>query len=138
MQYVGVYLFLISILPFLDTHAVYGDTGAWCWIKNDYYGWRFIQFYGILWAAIGYNSYVYYKVYEKLKASSNKENEMVSRIKFYPLVLVCCWTFATIDTIAEIFTTTPLWLQGLHIFLATSQGLGNAIYGLTEKVKNRP
>jgi hypothetical protein len=124
-----------TLLP-LTTQA-YGDTGGWCWLQSGT-GWRYVQFYIVLWAAVAYNTYVYVSVYKKLSLAAGKSNKMINRIKFYPLVLVVCWTFATIDTLVETFTGGAfiLWLQGLHIFFSTSQGAANAIvYGLTPAVQ---
>ena len=59
-------------------------------------------------------------------------------MQLYPLILIFCWFWATINRIHGIFESkSPFWLQALHIFFGNLQGLLNAfVYGFTDKVKS--
>eukprot|EP01006_Ploeotia_vitrea_P026309 TRINITY_DN59281_c0_g1_i1.p2 TRINITY_DN59281_c0_g1~~TRINITY_DN59281_c0_g1_i1.p2 ORF type:complete len:284 (-),score=133.68 TRINITY_DN59281_c0_g1_i1:48-899(-) len=144
---------VLTILPF--TTDSYGRAGAWCWISTERGGdaaagtaWRFIQFYLPLWACIGYNSWVYFHVSKKLVVlrqsipesggdANARSYQMLERVKFYPLVLVLCYLFGTINRIYQIFGNPVFWLAVLHTLGASSQGIGNSIvYGLTPAVRS--
>ena len=99
---------------------------------------RFFEFYIPLWAAIAMNFILYYKSSNFIKKlNASKDVSVLKRLQLYPLILVFCWFWGTINRIYSIFyKTPPIWLQGLHIFFGNLQGIINAIiYGLTGKVK---
>lgn len=131
---------ITTVIPlFTDS---YGDTGGWCWILPEptiNFAWRIVCFYLLLWAVVIYNSVVYYKVYKHFVSRSGEGvNPMISKIKYYPLVLVICFFFDSINAFYEIFTGSDflLWLQALQVFFASSTGLANAmVYGLTPAVR---
>jgi len=134
----------VTFLPFI-THS-YGDTGGWCWITNNDLAstlWRFFQFYIVLWIVITYCAWVYFQVYRKLTNSLTDQRtvpKQVSHIRFYPLVLVICWIWGTINTVYTSFhEDSPglLWMNALHIFFASALGAVNAfVYGLTPIVQH--
>jgi hypothetical protein len=131
---------LFTILP--GTTKSYGDTGGWCWIINTRdvdIAWRFVTFYIPLWIVIVFNAYVYAAVYYKLKMNSGDNEDVVARIKYYPLVLVCCWFWASINRLYEVISgTSVFWLAALHILFASSMGFWNAlVYGFTPIVRQR-
>jgi len=143
---------VLTLLPF--STGSYGDSGGWCWItvktkgtnsdvvqQNWGTAWRFIQFYIPLWLIIGYNSYVYFSIYKRLRAALTSGStvassyRMLARVQYYPLVLTICYFWATINRINEIFGPSIYWLTVLHILGAASQGFWNSIvYGLTPNV----
>jgi hypothetical protein len=139
---------LMTILPL--TTGSFGDTGGWCWIKSDTdtaVAWRFICFYILLWVAFGYNLFVYFKIDQLLKgiqqeqkkqgtAQTKRARTMMDQTKFYPLVLVVCYSFATINRLVETISgSSYLWLSGLHVFFTGLRPLLNAIViGLTPGV----
>eukprot|EP00457_Paulinella_chromatophora_P007114 gb/GEZN01007134.1/.p1 GENE.gb/GEZN01007134.1/~~gb/GEZN01007134.1/.p1 ORF type:complete len:388 (+),score=69.85 gb/GEZN01007134.1/:128-1291(+) len=137
------YPLVMTLLPF--TTMSYGDTGGWCWLTNHEpvdKAWRYLQFYLLLWVVIIYNLYVYVKVYYKMKniAESGGANmsEQAARVRLYPLVLVVCWFWGTINTLYKTFTSGDglLWLNGLAIFFAASMPLVNAtVYGFTPIIR---
>lgn len=134
---------VVTLLPF--TTDGYGDTGGWCWIKTDNSidrAWRYIQLYLPLWFIIVYNMYVYVSVYQKMSALSNSAGtnmtKEAARVRFYPLVLVICMFWATINTLYKTFNNGDglLWMNALAIFFASSIGWVNAlVYGLTPIIR---
>eukprot|EP00457_Paulinella_chromatophora_P007706 gb/GEZN01007730.1/.p1 GENE.gb/GEZN01007730.1/~~gb/GEZN01007730.1/.p1 ORF type:complete len:335 (-),score=26.99 gb/GEZN01007730.1/:504-1379(-) len=134
----------LTLLPF--TTLSYGDTGSWCYIKNGKTGniWRFITFYIPIWIMIGYVSFVYFKVWRKLNEESAEEEttdraRMVNRLKYYPAVLVVCYTFGTVNRIYNVFhPKQPIFgLQVLHLVGARSRGFLNAmVYGFNPLVRH--
>lgn len=124
------------------TQQAYGNTVGWCWIKNekDVYHWRLIQFYIPLWIAVFYCMFVYIKVFFRLKESRDAgSSRLMTRIMYYPLVLVVCFGPATIHRLFEFFTQkTSFTLAMFHAVFSSVFGLSNAIvYGLTPVVRER-
>jgi hypothetical protein len=137
---------ILTLLPL--TSGSYGDTGGWCGIIYSDWGiaWRYISFYILCWLVVGYNTYVYFCVWRRVREDARNghnaegQDKLLRRIKFYPLVLVLCWAFATIDIVYITLSGGDfvLWLQGLHIFFSTVQGFFNAcVYGMTPTVRNK-
>jgi len=141
---------VLTMLP-LTTDS-YGDTGGWCWILGDSAAdkaWRFIQFYIPLWICVVYSSYVYIQVVRKFHAlaaaslaaggPSEDKSHNVRAMKFYPLVMVICYFWATVNRLYQTFGGGfVLWLNGIHVFFSSSQGLGNFIvYVNTAQVQSR-
>jgi len=120
----------------------YGDSGGWCWIKDDTdiaVAWRFITFYIPLWLAMCYCAWVYWGVRQKVSHNlSTQRGSMKDRIKYYPLVLVICWFWASVNRIEQIFGPSQFWLFCLHVFFSSLQGAFNAfVYGLTKDIRTR-
>jgi hypothetical protein len=142
---------ILTVLPaFFDA---YGDTGGWCWITRQNTGWRMVQFYIPLWLVVGYCTYVYINVYRRLKESRDVGSaKLMTRIMYYPLVLVVCFLPASINRVVEVFLMPQLNSDNpsqrlntyifimtlLHVFFTSLFGVSNAIvYGLTPVVRER-
>jgi len=133
---------LMTGIPIMTNQ--YGRSGNWCWIKNDpnnKFGegaMRFFQFYLPLWVAIGYNTYSYLEVIKCLKAYSGNsmETRFIGRLKYYPLILVFCWTLPTLNRIYTLFYDENPTFNVIHTSFAGLQGFLNAIvYGCTASVR---
>ena len=89
-----------------------------------------LQFYIPLWISISYNMWVYYHVYDKMRDMlSGQMGRDMFRIRLYPLVLVICYFFGTVNTIQSAISGQlgPMWLNGCHIFFASAMGFVNAL-----------
>lgn len=158
---------LFVLLPFttasrMPTGYAYSNTfegwsdsydGAWCWIADgDSEGvgtsWRFLTFYVPLWLAMFYNLWSYNKVIKTLKITLKNQTQVqdadhrvklkiVRRLRWYPALLVVCWTFATINRVQNAVRGRPLFtLYILHVMFSSAQGLCNSVvYGLNKGVQ---
>eukprot|EP00462_Mataza_sp_D1_P018222 CAMPEP_0175143112 /NCGR_PEP_ID=MMETSP0087-20121206/13232_1 /TAXON_ID=136419 /ORGANISM="Unknown Unknown, Strain D1" /LENGTH=293 /DNA_ID=CAMNT_0016427107 /DNA_START=14 /DNA_END=895 /DNA_ORIENTATION=+ len=133
---------VLTLLPlFTDS---YGDTGGWCWIKGNqskHVAWRFFQLYIWLWLGVGYNIYVFLNIHKKIRViAGNMQGsgaKMANRLKLYPVVLIVCHLFGTINAIYEAVHGGKMVyeLNLLAVIFGTSMGLFNAlVYGLTPEV----
>mmetsp|Transcript_2024 Transcript_2024/g.1854 ORF Transcript_2024/g.1854 Transcript_2024/m.1854 type:complete len:85 (+) Transcript_2024:605-859(+) len=77
---------------------------------------RFIQFYIPLWLVLIFNIYSYRKVMKFMKqyVSTHLEVRFIQRLKYYPLVLLLCWSFGTVNRIYNIFGEENKVLSFLH------------------------
>ena len=69
-----------------------------------------------------------------------RQNNTLQRMKFYPMILILCYLFATIRRVIDWATEdqTPYYWAMLHTFFAAIPGFLNAIvYGLTKDVKHK-
>ena len=69
-----------------------------------------------------------------------RQNNTLQRMKFYPMVLILCYLFATIRRILDWATEdqTPFYWAMLHTFFAAIPGFLNAVvYGFTKDVKRK-
>lgn len=102
---------------------------------------EFFYFYFILWIGFIYNSITIYLVIKSLKnvGITSEEQSWVFKLRFYPLILIICWGWASIQFISELISwnnKNRMWLLFLHVFFSSLQGLFNAIlYGLNGSVK---
>jgi len=134
---------LMTAIPMLTDQ--FGSAGGWCWIKADPNNkaaagaMRFLEFYLPLWGAIGFNLYSYLQVISYIKrfaGGNNLEIRFVNRLKYYPFVLVVCWTFASINRVYTLFFDEIPILNILHIAFGGLQGFLNAmVYGCTISVR---
>jgi hypothetical protein len=70
------------------------------------------------------------------RAGSEGTNARLLRVQYYPMVLVACYLFATVNRIYEAAGGTSFALTLLHTIGASSQGtLNAAVYGLTPQVR---
>ena len=131
--------FLMIFLP--ESTSSYGNSGWFCWIKGN--GavdtmWRFLVFYCWLWVGIIYIVWVYYKIrlqfanmlQEQLDIEEQKQ--MMDRIKYYPVTLIVCYFFASINRIYIISNpNNPNYtLTALHVLGVSLKGVFNSfIYG---------
>ena len=97
--------------------------------------------------AICFNLYVYYLIYSGLAPIFRAAHDdtakgmlrMIERLKYYPLILIVCWIFATINRIYDsVHPNNPiLALILLQTIFQSLQGILNAlVYGLTPSVRN--
>lgn len=138
---------ICAFLPLFTSS--YTNTGGWCWISNTQtvgQVWRWLLFYGPLWSCVGYNAYCYYLTEKAMKNMfSNQGTEMptkykalIKRLKLYPLILVVCWTWATINRLQNAFSpdNPVFWLYVLQSLFRSLQGLLNCVaYGLQPNVR---
>ena len=142
--------FTVSIIPWIgiDFNNAFEPLGEWCWIgkKNStektlrwtsYYMWLLFVFLSV---CILY-TLMYIKI-RQIDFQSKKEsrsNQMFDRIKWYPMVLIICFTVAVIRRLLETISNDiniPFVIVFFHVFLSSLYGFGNAIvYGLTPRVK---
>jgi hypothetical protein len=141
---------LMTFLPF--STGSYGDLYGQCWIEIDHAGgvaWAVLQFYIPLWLTVIFNCYCFYLAYKELRvliegAGNMPEEERqlklsnVRRLKYYPLVLVICWIFASINAVYMLANPNSPSV-GLIIMdqgMGSMQGFLNAVvYGLNPTVK---
>ena len=138
---------LTCVLP-LSTGS-FANTGAWCWIDQSDVGtvWRFALFYVPLWSAIIFNGYTYWLVIDSMKELFKTQNSeipskyraLINRLKLYPIILVGCWFFGTINRFQQaVAPNSPqYWLFVLQVCGSHLQGLLNAVaYGLNPSVRD--
>lgn len=131
--------FVSSILPFFSNS--YGDADGWCWISK--YGdhsptwgtfWRMICFYIPLWVTIVFIIVVYRKTLRVLDRTA----ENFKRMRWYPLVLIVIYFFATLDRVWQLFADANYELCVFRVFFASLAGFFNAlIYGWTPAVQDK-
>eukprot|EP00457_Paulinella_chromatophora_P011948 gb/GEZN01012117.1/.p1 GENE.gb/GEZN01012117.1/~~gb/GEZN01012117.1/.p1 ORF type:complete len:313 (+),score=19.80 gb/GEZN01012117.1/:28-966(+) len=124
----------------------YGDAQGWCWVtdnRNVDITIRFLCFYAWVWMAFLYSLFVFYKVYLKMQEderegeSASERNRVVKRLKYYPLALVICWFWGSVNRVYQLFGPPLLWLTGLHVWFASLLGAVNAaIYGFNPAVRS--
>lgn len=139
---------ILGLLP-LSNNA-YGPSGAWCWIRTNkgFEYWQFIQFYGPLWIAIIFNTFVYVRTWRLLRRiyETNSGNDetyqrlkgVMQRLQMYPFILLIVWVFASINRLYEAFSDGKqiFALYLLQRAFSSSQGLLNAIaYGVSNGVR---
>eukprot|EP00898_Chlorokybus_atmophyticus_P001697 jgi/Chlat1/2528/Chrsp175S02383 len=146
---------LLTVGPQIGDY--YGDAGIFCWIRNDTAAekvTRMLVFYVPLWAAVVYNGVVYYKVSRALRetamavsaqvgtlgerAQREQELRLAKTLKFYPLILIVCYSFPTANRIQQFAAprSPVFWLYCLHALFASLQGLLNCLaYGFNVTVR---
>jgi len=136
---------LFASIPLYTSN--YGDTGPWCWItvannnvEYDYakrawgIAWRIIPFYLPLWSSVGYNIYKYFKVRKQITQMAKSGvisrllNFMVFRMKYYPIILIVCYSWDTINRIYEMFFPTVFWMATAMTVTVTNHGFINAVW----------
>lgn len=138
-----MHLAFVSFSHFRCTCRVFADTRSF----DSGTAWRFFIFYIPLWIVVAFNLYVYWLIYNGLApllqgpsdASTKGMLRVVDRLKYYPMILIVCWTFATINRIYDsIHPRNPsLGLIMMQTIFQTLQGFFNAmVYGLTPSVRN--
>ncbi len=144
--------FLTSMIPlFTDSYV---NTGFWCWFDastTEGTVLRFLFFYFPLWSAIIFNAWTYYvtittmknilmtqETSDKSSDIPNKYKKLIARLKLYPLVLVICWFWGTINRLQNAISPShpQFWLFLLQVLGSHSQGWMNAVvYGLNPGVR---
>lgn len=150
-------------LAYSNTFEGWSDShdGAWCWIADDDSSgigtsWRLLTFYLPLWSAMAYNLWSYNKVITTLRITLKSQSsetqiqqqdndhqmklKIVKRLRWYPALLVLCWTFATINRVQNAVHSRgrPIFaLYILHAMFSSAQGLCNSVvYGLNKGVQS--
>mmetsp|Transcript_2240 Transcript_2240/g.5204 ORF Transcript_2240/g.5204 Transcript_2240/m.5204 type:complete len:324 (-) Transcript_2240:105-1076(-) len=148
-------IWLPALLLTLVPAWKYGTTGAWCWISgDDNVGkvLRFVCYYIPLWFAIGYNGFAYISVIrylkrlqrlaESMRNSTNQpqfEMKSVAKLGWYPLILVFCYLWGTINRIQNwVRPDNPIfWFFVIHTITKSLTGFLNSIaYGLNQSVRS--
>lgn len=143
--------FLALVPPLVQQK--YGEAEGWCWIvtDDDYYVqgtiWRVVTFYLPLWLVIGLNSFVYYKIIKNVRqdvgllgSDVEMAQKLIQKLRMYPLILIFCYTLATINRVYDFFSPTHLnfWLTFFSAVIMSLCGLLNAVvYGFTDTVRMR-
>jgi hypothetical protein len=112
----------------IEGSEAYANAGAWCFISTNnertpkMHGgfnvgtmWRFLLFYCPLWLCMLYNLAAYGRIIRILRASLGsqrsteneqevkkkevKKDQLINRLRLYPIILVVCWTFGSINRI---------------------------------------
>ena len=139
---------ILMAFPFLTDS--YGQSGGWCWLKNDSAGrfWRFMQFYLPLWTCMAYNARVAFDMRSHIEhlrqhmtmVVGGDETKLPKRtFLLFPLVLLISWTFATINRVQQMISpdNPQLWLFILHVLFCNAQGLFHAVaFACTRSVRN--
>jgi len=101
-----------------------------------------VCFYIPLWFIAAYNLRVFWVVRSQVKqisangAALPRSVQALARMVWYPVVLVICYIFGTINRIQNIFSPPIYEIVILHALFQSSQGIGNAIvYGTTPSVQ---
>jgi Slime mold cyclic AMP receptor len=120
----------------------YGNNFGWCWVESKSLIYEYILFYIPLWLVITANCYFYIQIISKTKKSiqniedSKDIRDSLSKLKYYPLVSLCCYIPITINRILENFYDPNFYFTILGIMSVCSQGLLNSIvYGLNRRTK---
>ena len=105
---------------------------------------RYSLFYDWLWIVIIFDIYAYARVMRRIRQEFTIMNHfinagrvLVRRLRYYPLILVICYTPITISrTLSALGSSQPDWLILLSFGSANLLGAFNAIvYGLSENVR---
>jgi hypothetical protein len=149
--FIGFLLPLVpTFLPFIDSS--YGYSSGWCWItnKDTDYVYRVLCFYLILAFAIVFNLVVYCKVWRKVRnevlftiqdeEAAKFNNDLIMRLKLYPLILIVCYSFIATKRAYEIISRgePDFWLTWTSGLLVSMIGLLDAIvYGISKEVRDK-
>nr|ACF17590.1 cAMP receptor TasB [Heterostelium pallidum] len=129
------YFFICWGLPLISTITMLAkDTvhflGNWCWIGEQYTGYRFGLFYvpffiifGVSAILVGLTCHYTYQVIHK-GVSDNKDKHITYQFKLvnYIIVFLVCWIFAVINRILNAFGVFPYICNVLHTYLSVSHG----------------
>ena len=141
---------LFAFLP-LSTYS-YGYGLGWCWITHKKYDylWTIFSFYIFLVVVLMFNTISYVIVHRKvtadMKASTLPEADLkinydlLLRLKFYPLILLVCYTPVAVRRTYELLfpSSESFWLVWISGFSISITGFLNlVVYGLSKDVKQR-
>jgi hypothetical protein len=134
---------VLSIGPLITES--YGPAGAWCWMNTQNLGnhaawvWALI-IYIFTWVNIIFNIYAvvktinYFEIraFETREEGNKKEYNFLKNfcivLKFFPMILIVCWIFPTINRIYTFFSHHQnIYLYSLHIFFSSSTGFMNSL-----------
>jgi len=131
--------FILSIVPFFSNS--YGDADGWCWISkygdhSVFWGtfWRMVCFYVPLWITIVFIIIIYRRTLRVLERSA----ESFRRMRWYPMVLIITYFFATVDRVWQLFRDANYELCMCRVLFVSLAGFFNVlIYGWTPAVKDK-
>jgi len=64
---------------------------------------------------------------------SNDELKFIKRLRFYPLVLIVCYLWGSVNRIYVFFDDEIEWIVALHLFFGGLMGfLNSLVYGLNK------
>ena len=124
----------------------YGDSGHECWIKtkdisNHLLGFlMLIEFYLPLWISEILMVFFLCRIIRFVKLAVPQESaEIISRLKWYPLILLICWLPASVSRLISFFVDdrqiTEI-LAYIHVVFSSMDGLLHVlVYGLTGPVR---
>jgi hypothetical protein len=133
-----------AIIPIF--YSAYKLEGAWCWFEtpkpsNEYrnYLFRYILFYGILWAVIILNLVTYVTIWRKVRTESSYDlvgMQTLNRLKWFPWIL--CFSYLPLTLFRSIQGTheisliiaIPCWC--IYLLLGFFNGLA---YIRSDKVR---
>jgi hypothetical protein len=88
-------------------NGVFGENGHWCWISPEFGKNIGLIYYIIVWIFMGFNLTLIFLANKKVKnhfrlksrTEEELENEriLVKRMSVFPILLIGCWIFPTID-----------------------------------------
>ena len=140
LLYIGVVVacsLLLALLPLLTDSYAESATG-FCWLSERRYAgliWQLLQFYLPLWISMGGVGWCYYCMYLQSICRPGLIVKTLSRLKHYPLVLVC-FLFATVNRIYLFGNSPSVVLACLDSGFANLVGLAScAIYSSNSQVK---
>ncbi|GAB5353664.1 hypothetical protein AAMO2058_000053800 [Amorphochlora amoebiformis] len=128
--------------------GVLGATPGWCWISvntNPQLGmtWRFLCFYVPLWIIFAYNLKTLFNVRTAINnlVGQGEVNESsvkrLAQMVYYPLILVCCYFFATLHRLVSACGHVVYGVVVLSVIGQTLLGTINAVvYGYTPAVRH--
>ncbi|KAL4502394.1 hypothetical protein ABPG72_011981 [Tetrahymena utriculariae] len=152
--YIVIFVFplIISIIPLAT--GDYGASGISCWISGHKDGpysirtllWRLFLFYIPLWLSIIYNFINYlrirkfvYSLFVDNTEASKQHKQIIRKLTLYPLIMVICYLFATINRVYQFFEENEIEaIAYLHMSLAGLQGFFNSlVYGFNKQIKSK-
>ncbi|EGG21523.1 G-protein-coupled receptor [Cavenderia fasciculata] len=122
---------LISCIIMVSVDGLVMNVGSWCWIGQQYQGYRFGLFYipmFIIYAGAvlltGLTMYYTYTVIYKNEQSTKKAEHRKYQFKLvnYIVVFLVCWIFAVINRILNAYNLNIYATNLLHTYLSISHG----------------
>jgi hypothetical protein len=142
---------ILFLLPLVFSGVqVVGPSGApWCWLRPEYPGWIFGIFYVPLWLVMIFNAVIHMRTSAKLRelttghtstdpVTASRLAQVMSRLKYYPFVLLVVWLPASISRLAEAINggRSIFALVVIQRIFSSSQGFLNFLaYGLSRGVR---
>lgn len=119
------------------TQRSFGKSFGWCWVKPDSIIFEFVLSYIPIWIAIIVNFCVYTKIIIKSRKiiesvqESSDLRDLISKLKFYPLLSLSCRLPITISRVIEYFYEPNFYFVMVSAIIFCSQGmLDSILYGL--------
>ena len=101
----------------------------------------FSPIYGVIgvivpiWFTIGFVIFSMVKVRRNLNSSITvAQDEFISRIQTFSIILIFCWSFPTVDLIYSMFGEEPRWMQITSAFFSGFQGMLNSLVFATTSI----